>query len=314
LKPSTLLSPGASLVPGSKVLVADDDSVTRSVLKGLLGKRGYEVIVAQDGLDAYDILQSPDAPALAIIDWMMPRLDGIELCRKLRQSPRHAFIYIVMLSGRREKQDFITGLEAGADDYVGKPFDIDELHARMRAGQRVLACYEHLRSQANEDDLTGLFNRGAITEVLRRELEHASRDGTPTSLILADVDHFKQVNDAYGHGTGDVVLRELARILQSSIRTYDVAGRFGGEEFMIVVPGCELSRAVQVAERLRRAVGRQPIGTDEGALPITISLGVACSEGLEIEQAALIEATDMALYRAKRGGRNRVEPPPPAAV
>jgi two-component system cell cycle response regulator len=311
---SSLLLASSNPVPGSKVLVADDDSVTRSVLKGLLSKRGYEVIVAQDGLTAYEILQSPDAPTLAIVDWMMPGLDGIELCRKLRQSPRHAFIYIVMLSGRRDKQDFIAGLEAGADDYVGKPFDIDELHARMRAGQRVLACYEHLRSQANEDDLTGLFNRGAITEVLRRELEHASRDGTPTSLILADVDHFKQVNDVYGHGTGDAVLRELARILQASIRTYDVAGRFGGEEFLIVVPGCELSRAVQVAERLRRAVERQPIGTAEGALPITISFGVACSDGLEIEQAALIEAADMALYRAKRGGRNRVEPPPPATV
>jgi diguanylate cyclase (GGDEF)-like protein len=289
--------------------------VTCSVLNGLLGKRGYEVTIAHDGVQAYEILQRPDAPTLAIIDWMMPGLDGIELCRRLRSSPRYAYTYIVMLSGRREKEDFLAGLEAGADDYVSKPFDMDELHARIRAGQRVLASYERLRNQSNQDDVTGLFNRTAITEVLRRELAQAGRDGTPTSLIFAEVDHFRHVNDLHGHAASDAALRELAKVVQTSIRTYDVAGRFWGGKFMIVVPGCEMDRALQVAEKLRRAVERQRIrATDASLLPMTVSLGVASSGGFAIDEGILVAAADRALDRAKRAGQNRVEPLPPRAA
>jgi diguanylate cyclase (GGDEF)-like protein len=299
---------------GSKVLVADDDPVTRSVLEGLLSKRGYGVISATNGVEAYEILQQPDAPTLAIIDWMMPGLDGIELCRKLRQEPRYAYTYIVMLSGRRDKEDFLAGLEAGADDYIGKPFDIEDLHARIRAGQRVLAWNERVRNQANQDDLTGLLNRSAITETLRRELAHAGRDGTPTSLILAEVDDFRQVNDVNGHATSDAALRELAKLLQASIRTYDVAGRFWGGKFMIVVPGCEMGRALQVAEKLRRAVERQPVRVTQLTLPMTMSLGVASSGGFAIDDGILLSAAERALDRAKRAGCNRVEPLPPRAA
>src|SRR5919106_835983 len=181
-----------------RVLVVDDDAITRLTLGTLLTKRGYEVLTATNGDDAYSLLQRDDAPKLAIVDWMMPGLNGIELCRKLRESGR-AQTYIVMLSGRREKEDFIAGLDAGADEYVRKPFDIDELHARMRSAQRIIAIQEELRSKAYEDDLTGLFNRAGILEILRRELAHAARDGKPLSVLLADLDKFKNVNDTYGH-------------------------------------------------------------------------------------------------------------------
>jgi two-component system cell cycle response regulator len=312
--PITQISESSGPLAGSRVLVVDDDPVTCSALNGLLRKRGYEVIVANDGARAYEILQEPDAPSLAIIDWMMPGLDGIELCRKLRSLPSFAYTYIVMLSGRTDKEDFLAGLEAGADDYVGKPFDIDELHARIRAGQRVLASYERLRNRSNQDDLTGLFNRSAITEVLRRELAQAGRDGTPTSLILAEVDDFRQVNDVHGHSTSDAALCELARLLQASIRTYDVAGRFWGGKFMIVVPGCEMDRTIQVAEKLRRAVERHRIRAGDTALTITISLGVASSGGFAIDEGILLTAAERALERAKRAGRNRVEPLPSRAA
>jgi two-component system cell cycle response regulator len=301
----------ASPVAGSKVLVADDDPVTRSVLEGLLSKRGYEVVTATDGVQAYGILQQPDAPTLAIVDWMMPGLDGIELCRKLRAEPKYAYTYIVMLSGRRDKEDFLAGLEAGADDYIGKPFDIDDLHARIRAGQRVLAWNERVRNQANQDDLTGLLNRSAITEALRRELAHAARDGTPTSLIVAELDQFQQTNEAAGHAISDAALREVSKLLQASIRTYDLAGRFWGGKFMIVVPGCEMGRAVQVAEKVRRSVERQPVCAGDVTLRTTMSLGVASSGGFAIDESILLGAADRALDRARRGGRNRVEPLPP---
>ena len=293
---------------GSKILVADDDPVTRSVLEGLLSKRGYEVVTATDGVQAYGILQQPDAPTLAIIDWVMPGLDGIELCRKLREEPKCAYTYIVMLSGRRDREDFLAGLEAGADDYIGKPFDIDDLHARMRAGQRLLAWNERVRNQANHDELTGLLNRSAITEALRRELAQAVRDGTPTSLIAAEVDQFQQTNEAEGHATSDAVLRKLSKLLRASIRTCDLAGRFWGGKFMIVVPGCEMDRALQVAEKLRRSVERQPVRAGDVTLRITMSLGVASSGGFAIDEGILLGAADRALDRAKRAGQNRVEP------
>jgi diguanylate cyclase (GGDEF)-like protein len=219
-----------------------------------------------------------------------------------------------MLSGRRDKEDFLAGLEAGADDYIGKPFDIDDLHARIRAGQRVLAWNERVRNRANQDDVTGLLNRSAITEALRRELAHAAHDGTPTALILAEVDDLTQLNDLNGHATSDALLRELAKLLQASIRTYDLAGRFWGGKFMIVVPGCEIGRALQVAEKLRRAVERQPVTSGHMTLAMTMSLGVASSGGFAIDEGILLAAADRALDRAKRAGQNRVEPLPPRAA
>jgi len=292
-----------------RILVADDDAITRLTLKILLSKRGYDVVTACDGDEAYKLLQQGDAPRLAIVDWMMPGLDGVELCRKLREAGSAPYTYIVMLSGKCEKNDFIAGLQAGANDYVKKPYDIDELDARMQAAQRIVTLQDDLRSKANEDELTGVLSRGAIIEILRRELAHTLRDGKPLSVIFVDLDNFKQVNDTHGHPVGDVVLRGVSRSLGAQLRAYDAVGRYGGEEFLVVLPGCGSANALHVAERMRRAVADQPVNTAAGLVPMTVSLGVATTDGASLGADDLIAAADKALYWAKRAGRNRVEGP-----
>ncbi|MGZ9005735.1 MAG: GGDEF domain-containing response regulator [Burkholderiales bacterium] len=290
-----------------RILVVDDDAVTRVTLERLLTKRGCEVATAKDGLEAYEILHRDDAPKLAIVDWMMPGMDGLELCRKLRESGKAHYTYLVMLSGRREKEDFITGLQSGADDYVRKPYDIDELHARMMAAQRLVMVQEQLRNRANIDELTGILSRAAILDLLRREMSHASRDGSALSVVMADLDNFKQVNDTYGHVFGDAVLRRVAKLLGARLRPYDAVGRYGGEEFLLVLPGCNAAAALDVAERVRLNVASESIMSTTGPVKATVSLGIATLDGHSNEVTAdeLILAADNALYRAKRGGRNR---------
>ena len=290
-----------------RILVADDDPITRISLQSLLTKRGYEVTTASDGDEAHTILLRDDAPPLAIVDWMMPGRDGVEVCKDLRKAGKRSYTFVVMLSGRREKEDFIAGLEAGADDYVRKPFDIDELHARIRAAERILKLQEELRTKANEDELTGVLNRGAIVDILQRVLAHAARANEAVSVILVDLDNFKQINDMHGHPVGDAVLREVSTRLGWSLRAYDALGRYGGEEFLIVLPGCSTGNALEVAERVRGSVANEAVTTNAGELPVTISLGVAGTDSPPVEMDALILGADKALYRAKQGVRNRVE-------
>jgi two-component system cell cycle response regulator len=293
-----------------RVLIAEDDDATRDVLEVLLSERGYEVVVARDGSEAWDLLQQDDAPSLAILDWLMPGQDGAELCRKVRQSGKPN-IYILMLTVKGEREDLIAGIDAGADDYIRKPADVDELCARLRAGERIVRQQEELRLQATHDDLTGVLNRGTILGVLKRELAHGARNGVPVAVILADVDDFKQVNDTHGHAIGDAVLCEVSKRLAAPMRVYDAIGRYGGEEFLIVLSACEAASAVDVAERVRCSVASAPLNTAAGAIAITVSLGVAAvGNGQSLDVDALILAADNALYRAKRAGRNRVEGAP----
>ncbi len=298
------------------VLIADDEAVSRRMLVRMLTKSGYEVIEASDGEEAWRILERPDAPRLAILDWMMPGMTGPALCRRLRDLKREPYTYVLLLTARTDKQDVVDGMEAGADDYVTKPFDAAELEVRLRAGRRILdleadlmKAREALREQATHDPLTGLWNRYALLETLSREQSRASREGTPLSVIMIDLDHFKQVNDTYGHQAGDAVLREAARRMQTGIRTYDQVGRYGGEEFLIVLPGTSEANAAHLAERLRGAIAAQPVTAERGLrIAVTASLGVAAVEPPEAsDPASLIRRADEALYRAKENGRNRVE-------
>jgi two-component system cell cycle response regulator len=289
-----------------RILIADDDPVTRLALETLLTRRGWELVTAIDGGEAYDILCRADAPKLAIVDWMMPFMSGPQLCRKLRESVQGKQTHIIMLTGKRGKEDVVTGLGAGADDYVRKPFEIDELHARLCAAQRIIELQEQLRSAANLDHLTGILNRRAVLDSLRSVLANAADEGTPVSIALIDVDRFKDINDAYGHLVGDAALRSIARLLNDHIRSYDVVGRYGGEEFLVVLPGCGLGDAFEVAERVRAYVARQSISTSAGALSLTISIGIASGAGDVVGVEGLIFAADKALYTAKNGGRNRV--------
>lgn len=296
------------------VLIAEDDPVSRRVLEAFLAKWGYEVVVTIDGAEAWQQLQRPNAPKLAILDWMMPRMDGLEVCRQLRERGAEPYVYIILLTAKGQKQDIIEGLEAGADDFVAKPFDPHELRARLRAGLRIVELHEQListreqlRVEATHDSLTGLWNRAAILEILQRELARSQRAGTPVAVVLADLDHFKYINDTRGHLAGDAVLREVTRRMSTSIRIYDAIGRYGGEEFLIVTPGVGLAGAVNQAERLRAGVSREPVDTFDGAFSVTLSLGVAASSEAK-EADELVRAADTALYRAKNAGRNRTEP------
>jgi diguanylate cyclase (GGDEF)-like protein len=304
-----------------RILIAEDDPVSRRLLEAHLGKWGYQVSTARDGDQAWEMLQQPDAPRLAILDWMMPGLSGPDVCRQVRARAQEPYTYILLLTSRNQKQDLIAGMEAGADDYLTKPFDAQELNVRLRAGRRILdleaelvAAREALREQATRDALTWLWNRPAILEILTRELAKAARDGSAVGLIMADLDHFKQVNDTCGHLAGDAVLREAARRMQASVRSYDAVGRYGGEEFLVIMPGAASATATHLAERLRLAINREPVRLAERVLSITVSLGVTISPpGRPIAPEALIRTADEALYHAKKAGRNRVVWRAPAA-
>ncbi|MGO9896292.1 MAG: GGDEF domain-containing protein [Bryobacteraceae bacterium] len=299
---------------GLRVLVADDNPVFRCMLRTMLGKWGYQAVEASDGATAYNLLESADAPRLAVMDWMMPGIDGVEICRRVRAEAREPYIYIVLLTARTESEDLVHGMDAGADDYLTKPFHPQELRVRMRAGRRILELQrelldarEELRVQATHDGLTGLWNRASILETLDKELARAQREGHPLTMLMIDLDHFKLVNDSHGHQAGDAVLREAARRIQSSIRRYDTAGRYGGEEFVVVLPATDLAGGMVQAERIRQTIAGEGMTASGKLVEVTCSIGVCAWPASRAGDApVLIHGADEALYEAKRSGRNRV--------
>ncbi len=311
------LGPGGRPSSIDSVLVAEDDPIFRHLLDTWLDRWHYRVTAVDNGMDAWNVLQQANAPQLAILDWMMPGMDGVELCRRIRGSPHGLYRYVLLLTAKHEKQDIIAGLEAGADDYLTKPFDINELRARVRSGKRILELQEALlRTQealefeAAHDPLTGLWNRGAILDLLHREVQRHQRTGSLLSVLMADLDHFKQVNDSYGHLTGDAVLKEVADRLTGSVRSYDFIGRYGGEEFLILIPGCASPDLLHGAERVRHCIADRPIDTPGGLISCTMSIGVASAPMAHpgtSQFESLLLAADAALYAAKEKGRNRVE-------
>ncbi|SIO56255.1 response regulator receiver modulated diguanylate cyclase [Singulisphaera sp. GP187] len=289
-----------------RVLIADDDLAALLLLKSVLEDWGYEVVTARDGTQAWDLLRRADSPPLAILDWIMPGLDGIDVCRKVRQNGEAPYVYLILLTGKVRTQDVVQGMESGADDYVSKPFEEQELKVRLRAGRRIVELHEALRTQATRDPLTGTWNRRTILEILHRESARAERDGTSLGVIMADIDHFKRLNDTLGHAAGDAALCEASRRMGTALRPYDALGRYGGEEFLIVLPGCDRAEVLEAAERVRNAVAEVSVAPPSGMPPVTISLGAATNEGASLDADTLIRTADEALYRAKRAGRNRV--------
>jgi two-component system, cell cycle response regulator len=299
-----------------RVLIAEDDPVHRRLIEHLLEGWGYTVLAAADGAAAWRLLESEPAIPLVIADWEMPEMDGLALCRAIRGRFTEPYVYVILLTARDERDDMLQGFEAGADDYLTKPVHHSELNARIRAAKRILdlqqkllEAQERLRVQAMYDALTGIFNRGAVFEALRQELDRAKRQQSPLAAIMIDLDHFKQVNDQHGHLVGDQVLRETAQRIRRAVRKYDTVGRYGGEEFLVVAPGFAGAAAMDFAERLRLAFASSPIQTSGPAIPVTLSLGVVAVErGWSVELTDLLSAADDALYRAKSGGRNRAVP------
>jgi diguanylate cyclase (GGDEF)-like protein len=277
---------------------------------------GHEVLCANNGTEAWELLQANNAPTLAILDWIMPGIDGVELCRRVRERNDQLYTYIILLTAKDRKEDVVKAMDAGADDYVIKWPHLSELQARIRAGcriieleQRLIKTQQKLKLQATQDALTGLWNRSAIFDILDRELGRAKRNETPISIGMADLDHFKSVNDSFGHIAGDTVLREVANSMRSVTRDYDSIGRYGGEEFLIVFPGLDEKDAIDAAERIRLSISEKPFVIQEGVVPVAISIGVAVmNPTTKAGQAeSLIRLADEALYTAKAQGRNRVE-------
>ena len=297
-----------------KILIADDSIVSRHLLDATLRKWGYEVHVASDGIEAWNELQKDDAPSLAILDWVMPGLTGPEVCHLVRKRAREPYTYLLLLTSKSLKEDVIEGMESGADDYITKPFDQHELKVRLRAGTRIielqtelLAAREALREQATKDFLTRVWNRSSILEILDREIDRAEREHRPLGVVMADLDRFKSINDTHGHLAGDAVLTEAARRFQSSIRSYDAIGRYGGEEFLIVLPGCDEPCTFGQAERLRRFLREGEMNIGGMPLTLTASFGATSTQpGHHLSGEELIRTADEALYRAKREGRDRV--------
>lgn len=297
------------------ILVVDDDPLTLHMVVYRLRQWGHEVISCTDGDTAWKMLETGSVPNLAILDWMMPGLNGPELCQRIRGRSDCPYMYIVMLTGRNNPEDLIAGLDAGADDYLTKPFHLGELDARLRAGKRIvdlqnelISARETLRIQAMQDPLTQILNHGAIIDTLLREIDRAHREHKPLSLILADLDGFKNVNDSYGHVAGDRILVEVAGRMRNCLRSYDAIGRYGGEEFLIVLPNSEAAQAVRMAERIRLAVSHEPFRFGDVDLTVTVSQGVTTwTEPCPIPIERLIQSADGALYLVKNSGRNGVE-------
>lgn len=296
-----------------KVLIAEDEPVSRRLMQAALTRWGYEPMTANDGVAALTILQGPNPPKLVVFDWMMPGLEGVELCRALRAKPNMPYTYILMVTSKRTQENVVTGLSAGADDYITKPFDPEELRVRLRTGKRIvclqdqlIAAREALLEAATHDSLTGLWNRSAILKTLGSELSRAERDHSSVGVVIVDLDDFKKINDTHGHLVGDQVLRAVARAMRASVRPYDSVGRIGGEEFLVVLPGCNAINAASHAERLRSAISDLIMQTAAGALSVTASLGASVGRN-SLHAWGLMRAADQALYAAKRGGRNRVE-------
>jgi two-component system, cell cycle response regulator len=297
-----------------RVLIADDSKVSLRILQSALHKWDYEVICAHDGNEAWEILSSPHAPRLVILDWIMPGLEGVQICQKIRQIKTDTYTYVILLTSKNNKEDIIAGLDAGADDYIAKPFDKHELKVRLRAGQRILTLQEELlcardslREIATRDSLTGIWNRGAILEILQKEFARTQRENIPLAVAMADIDNFKKVNDCHGHISGDEVLRKVSEQLANSIRAYDSIGRYGGEEFILVLPGSDSTGAVHQADRLRAIVADTLIKIANCHINVTISIGVmSTTRDASMSLEDMIKFADEALYRAKENGRNQV--------
>ncbi len=298
-----------------RILIADDDPIIRKQLEISLSKYGYEITECIDGLNAWEHLQSDDSPNLLILDWSMPGLQGLDLCKKVRELAKEPQPYIILLTAKNEMNDVIEGLDSGADDYITKPFYPHELRARLNVGvrsiklqQELLETRNQLKIEACHDYLTGILNRRAAMDSFRQELERNQRNPKMLAVALFDLDHFKKVNDTYGHLVGDEVLCETTKRVTSTLRPYDIFGRYGGEEFLLVFPESDSNNALALCQRVRSLICNEKMDTTSGGVSVSLSIGLCVFAGkgrYTIEQ--LVQMADDALYKAKEAGRNCVE-------
>ncbi len=297
------------------VLIAEDNPVSGKMLEKILVREGYKVTLAENGRSALEKFNNEFCPVI-ITDWMMPEMSGLELCKAIRSGEHQGYVYILLVTAHNQVDEIVTGLEAGADDYITKPYNHAELIARLNTGIRLLKLEESLKKASEEirklsvtDALTGSYNRTFIAAQLPRELDRALRYNRPLSVIFSDIDHFKKINDTFGHSAGDQVLKEFASNLLGSVRkNVDWVGRYGGEEFLVVLPETDINGACRLAERLRKKVEDWKVKTVEETISITASFGVSgLRSGMDYKD--LVSEADKYLYQAKYEGRNRVKGP-----
>ncbi|MBI9096577.1 MAG: diguanylate cyclase [Sphaerochaeta sp.] len=294
------------------ILIAEDDYTSRTMLRAVLQKAGHDVVATVDGDEAWQILQQEDSPKLLILDLLMPKMDGLEVVEKVRASQKKIPPYIIMLTSKGEKSDIIQGLDAGADDYLTKPFDVGELRARIEVGRRLLEMQkeliesrELLAHQATHDPMTDLLNRRAIMNNLQTALSRAQKNQTNIAVGMIDIDHFKRINDTYGHQVGDDVLIGLAQRLKQATSVQDHVSRFGGEEFLVFFPFTTKDEVEPLFSSLFSQVSGISLATRKGLIRITVSIGIALSKpGCSLDE--LVGFADKALYDAKETGRNKM--------
>lgn len=301
-------------VQGLRILIAEDDAVSRKILEAYLKKWGHDVVATKDGAEAWDQLQRDDAPRLAVLDWMMPEMDGVQVCARVRGRDNAPFTYLLLLTAKGETDDIVTALDSGADDYLTKPYNASELRSRIGAGERIVRLHEELESAnaalkrlSQTDFLTQVSNRSAIVHRLEEELSRSARTNAPLAVFMLDIDHFKKINDTHGHAAGDAVLIEVARRLKEQCRTYDATGRYGGEEFVVVAPGPHRDEIDTVGERIRDAIAHAPIMAEGVSVPVTASIGgIWIAPGATASVDLVLKRADELLYQAKHAGRNRL--------
>lgn len=295
-----------------KLLIAEDDMTSRLILDSILKKWGFATSLACNGKEAWDTMNSKTAPKIAILDWEMPEMSGIEVCKKIRGIDTSNPPYIIVLTSKEEKKDIVKALDAGANDFISKPYDNEELKARINVGKRMVElqaelaiAHKALHRKAMTDPLTDIYNRRAIMELIEKEMARAKRNKTCLQIGMCDLDFFKKINDVYGHQTGDEVLIAFTNLVKKKLRSSDYLGRYGGEEFLVVLPDSKASGQQTIFDRICKFVGENKISTEKGEISITVSIGAAMYSGGDKDIDSLLEAADKALYNAKSNGRDQ---------
>ena len=289
-----------------KLLVAEDDVVIQTLLQGILSDWNYQVLMAKDGLQAVQLAEDNPDLQLFIVDWSMPWLDGLEFCKRVKQSGR--FAYFIMISARGGTENLVSAMDQGVDDFIPKPFVAEELRVRLRVGQRIIEQERRLNYLAHYDELTGIWKRRMLLQFLQGEWGRSFRDQSQFAVMLCDLDKFKSINDTYGHMVGDQVLQHFCNTVRHQLRPYDSFGRYGGEEFLLVLPNTDVDGAAVVAERIRQTVNNQPLKLGEKEyIHYTVSIGLTVRHSEDLDYKILIQRADEATYKAKVNGRNTID-------